>query len=59
MKYKQEIVGVWDRTHKLAEVKQKLEKELGIAVNDDKIKLLMMKEKKPQEETAKLGEKAY
>lgn len=40
-KYKQEIVTVWDRTHKLAEVKRRLEHDLGIAINDDKIKFLM------------------
>lgn len=40
-KYKQEIVTVWDRTHKLAEVKRRLEHDLGIALNDDKIKFLM------------------
>lgn len=41
VKYQQEITGVWDRTHKLAEVKRKLEHDLGIAINDDKIKYLM------------------
>ncbi len=41
MKYQQEITGVWDRTHKLAEVKRKLEHDLGIAINDDKIKYIM------------------
>lgn len=40
-KYKQEIVTVWDRSSKLAEVKRKLEHDLGIAINDDKIKFLM------------------
>jgi hypothetical protein len=40
-KYKQEIVTVWDRTNKLAEVKRRLEHDLGIAINDDKIKFLM------------------
>ena len=32
---------VWDRTNKLAEVKRRLEHDLGIAINDDKIKFLM------------------
>ena len=40
-KYKQEIVTVWDRSNKLAEVKRRLENDLGIAINDDKIKFLM------------------
>ena len=40
-KYKQEIVTVWDRSNKLAEVKRRLEHDLGIAINDDKIKFLM------------------
>ncbi len=40
-KYKKEIVTVWDRTQKLAEVKRRLEHDLGIAINDDKIKFLM------------------
>ena len=40
-KYKQEIGTVWDRTQKLAEVKRRLEHDLGIAINDDKIKFLM------------------
>jgi len=40
-KYKQEIVTVWDRTNKLAEVKRRLEHDLGIVINDDKIKFLM------------------
>lgn len=39
--YKQEIVGAWDRSKKLREIKVKLEKELGIAINDDKIRFIM------------------
>lgn len=39
--YKQEMVGAWDRSHKLREIKGKLEKELGIAINDDKIRFIM------------------
>jgi len=39
--YKQEIVGAWDRSNKLREIKVKLEKELGIAINDDKIRFIM------------------
>lgn len=45
VKYQQEITGVWDRTHKLAEVKRKLEHDLGIAINDDKIKYIMRQQK--------------
>lgn len=44
-KYKKEIVTVWDRTQKLAEVKRRLEHDLGIAINDDKIKFLMSQQK--------------
>ena len=46
-KYKEEIVTVWDRTNKLAEVKRRLEHDLGIAINDDKIKFLMRQQQQP------------
>ena len=50
--YREEIVGAWDRTAKLSQIKGKLEKELGIAINDDKIKYIM----KMQKEQQQLGE---
>jgi len=43
--YRQEILGAWDRAHKLREIKGKLEKELGIAINDDKIRFIMQMQK--------------
>lgn len=43
--YREEIVGAWDRTAKLNQIKGKLEKELGININDDKIKYIMKMQK--------------
>ena len=43
--YREEIVRAWDRTAKLKQIKGKLEKELGIAINDDKIKYIMKMQK--------------
>ena len=42
-KYRSEIVGVWEREQKISDIKNKLERDLGVAINDDKIKLLMSK----------------
>ena len=39
--YREQIVGAWDRSAKLNQIKVKLEKELGICINDDKIKYIM------------------
>ena len=39
--FKQEIETVWDSSNKLAEVKRELEHDLGIAINDDKIKFFI------------------
>ena len=41
-------MGAWDRTAKLSQIKGKLEKELGIAINDDKIKYIMKMQKELQ-----------
>lgn len=39
--FRREIVGVWDRTVKVADIKNKLQRELGIAANDDKLRAMM------------------
>lgn len=42
--YKEEMMNVWDRARRLKEAKDKVEKELGVAlIGDEKIKQIMAK----------------
>lgn len=41
LQQKAENIDVWAKTHRIKELKSKMQKELGIAVNDDKIKQIM------------------
>lgn len=41
--YKDKIASVWEREQQIAVMKQKLQSELGVALNDDKIKAMMGK----------------
>ena len=41
--YKDKIEGIWEREQEIARLKQKLQSELGVALNDDKIKVLVSK----------------
>lgn len=43
LSYKNQVSSVWERELKVAELKGKLQHELGVALNDDKIKILMSK----------------
>lgn len=40
-------MDVWALSHKVAEFKSKLQHDLGVALSDDKIALMMNKTKKP------------
>lgn len=41
--YRSEIQGVWDAERRIQEFKQKMQHDLGVALADDKIRLLKLK----------------